>query len=160
MSLVCKKEERIEKKCKLCRIGLRSVLEGEQKGYRWRRRGWKNTRWRESAEAIEEKDDKFKKKKILQYLALQKLGQNILLFWSLRIGFIKNLIKRWITPRPWTVLISEVWFKKKKRCTFGEQWWITPSIPRDHWRDCLWHTSSLSQVSFRSRVVISVSPRI
>ena len=34
LSLVCKKEERIEKKCKLCRIGLRSVLEGEQKGYR------------------------------------------------------------------------------------------------------------------------------
>ena len=35
LSLICKTEGRIEKKkCKLCRIGLRSVLEGEQKGYR------------------------------------------------------------------------------------------------------------------------------
>ena len=159
LSLICKTEGRIEKKCKLCRIGLRSVLEGEQKGYRWRRRGWKNTRWRESAEAIEGKDDKFKKKK-LAIFSTAKTWTEHKLFWSLRIGFIKNLIKRWITPRPWTVLISEVWFKKKKRCTFGEQWWITPSIPRDHWRDCLWHTSSLSQVSFRSRVVISASFRI
>ena len=126
-SLYFKKEGIIEKSVNFAELDWGVCWRGSGKGYyRWRQRGWKNTGWRESAEAIKGKDKKNLKKKSCNIQ--QKLEQTISYSNLWELVLIKNPIKRWITLRPWTVLISEVWFKRKRGANLERN----DELPRAH----------------------------